>query len=53
MSRPRKMHDPLAGGLNDILRAVAIGEGRGKQAALKLAKDKEKTKPKSAQEKRP
>lgn len=41
MSRPRKIHKPLTGAFNDILGAVAMGEGKGKRAALKLQRKKQ------------
>ncbi len=44
MSRPQKMHKPLKGGFNEILGAVALGSGRGKRAAMKLAREKPKEK---------
>ena len=34
------MHKPLKGDFNEILAAVAMGSGKGKRAALKLAKEK-------------
>ena len=40
MSRPQKIHPPLKGDFNSILTAVALGSGKGKRAALKLAKVK-------------
>jgi hypothetical protein len=33
------MHRPLKGGFNEILGAVAMGSGKGKKAAKKLADD--------------
>jgi hypothetical protein len=38
MSRPQKLHKPLAGGFNEILAAVAMGKGKGKQIAQALQK---------------
>ena len=38
MSRPQKMHKPIAGGFGNILAAIAVGSGKGKKAALKLKK---------------
>ena len=38
MSRPQKMHKPLRGSFSQILAAVALGNGKGKTAALKLAR---------------
>ena len=32
------MHNPLVGDFNDILGAVAMGSGKGKKAAIKLAR---------------
>lgn len=40
MSRPQKMHKPLKGDFNEILTAVALGKGKSKRAALRLAKEK-------------
>jgi hypothetical protein len=40
MSRPKKMHEPLKGGFNGILSAVAMGSGKGKSAAMALARKK-------------
>jgi hypothetical protein len=40
MSRPKKMHEPLKGGFNQILSAVAMGSGKGKSAAQALARKK-------------
>ncbi len=37
MSRPKKMHKPIKGAFNAILTAVAMGSGKGKRAAKKLA----------------
>jgi hypothetical protein len=44
MSRPKKMHEPLKGGFNQILSAVALGTGKGKRAAEALASKKAATK---------
>jgi hypothetical protein len=41
MSRPQKMHKPLKGSFNLVLSAVAMGSGKGKRAAVRLAKEKE------------
>jgi len=41
MSRPRKIHPPLKGGVNSILAAVAMGSGKGKQAAQALERAKQ------------
>lgn len=38
MSRPQKIHPPLKGDFNSILSAVAMGKGKGKKAAINLAK---------------
>jgi hypothetical protein len=40
MSRPQKMHKPIKGDFNTVLAAVAMGSGKGKRAATKLAKKK-------------
>jgi hypothetical protein len=40
MSRPQKMHKPIKGDFNTVLAAVAMGSGKGKRAAAKLAKKK-------------
>jgi hypothetical protein len=32
MSRPRKIHPPLKSGFNEILSAVAMGQGTAKKA---------------------
>jgi hypothetical protein len=42
MSRPKKMHKQLKGAFNEILGAVAMGSGKGKQAAIKLQRRKGK-----------
>jgi hypothetical protein len=39
MSRPQKIHKPIKGTFNNILGVVAIGTGRGKNAAKKLASE--------------
>jgi len=41
MSRPQKIHKPIKGGFNQILGAVAMGSGRGKQSAIELQRRKE------------
>jgi len=38
MSRQQKIHKPIKGAFNDILAAVGMGSGKGKQAANKLQK---------------
>jgi len=40
MSRPQKIIPPIKGDFNSILAAVAMGSGKGKRAALKLARSK-------------
>jgi hypothetical protein len=40
MSRPQKIIPPIKGTFNSILSSVAMGSGKGKQAAIKLAKEK-------------
>jgi hypothetical protein len=40
MSRPQKIIPPIKGDFNSILSAVAMGSGKGKRAALKLAREK-------------
>jgi len=40
MSRPQKIHPPIKGSFLDILGAVAMGSGKGKKAALRLARKK-------------
>jgi hypothetical protein len=40
MSRPQKIIPPIKGDFNNILRAVAMGSGVGKRAAVKLARGK-------------
>ena len=39
MSRPQKIIPPIKGTFNSILNSVAIGSGKGKRAALKLARE--------------
>jgi hypothetical protein len=34
MSRPQKIHPPLKGDFSEILAAVAMGGGKGKQATI-------------------
>ena len=52
MSRPQKIIPPIKGTFSDILTSVAMGSGKGKRAAVRLAKEKttvavnEKAKPK-------
>jgi Tfp pilus assembly pilus retraction ATPase PilT len=38
MSRPKKIHKPIAQSFGNILVAVATGSGKGKAAAVKLAR---------------
>ena len=45
MSRPQKIHKPIKGAFNQILGAVAMGEGKGKAAARKLAQAKQANPP--------
>ncbi len=40
MSRPQKIIPPIKGSFSGILSAVAMGSGKGKRAALKLAREK-------------
>jgi hypothetical protein len=40
MSRPQKIIPPIKGDFNSILAAVAMGSGKGKRAAINLAKEK-------------
>ena len=40
MSRPQKIHPPIKCDFNSILGAVAIGSGKGKRTAIKLAREK-------------
>jgi len=40
MSRPQKIIPPIKGESNNILSAIAMGSGKGKRAALKLARSK-------------
>jgi len=40
MSRPQKIIPPIKGEFNSILSAVAMGSGKGRRAAIKLAKEK-------------
>jgi len=40
MSRPQKIIPPIKGDFNSILSAVAMGSGKGKRAAIKLARSK-------------
>jgi hypothetical protein len=49
MSRPQKIIPPVKGSFNNILRAVAMGSGKGRQAAKELARNP--TPPKSAPKK--
>ena len=37
MSRPQKLHKPIKGGFNNILAAVALGQGQAKKAATNVA----------------
>jgi hypothetical protein len=38
MSRPQKIIPPIKGTFNGILTSIALGSGKGKKAAVKLAK---------------
>jgi hypothetical protein len=38
MSRPQKIIPPIKGSFNNILKAVAMGSGKGKRAAISLSK---------------
>jgi hypothetical protein len=40
MSRPQKIIPPIKGSFNSILTSVAMGSGKGKKAAINLAKEK-------------
>jgi hypothetical protein len=40
MSRQQKIIPPIKGSFNSILGSVAMGSGKGKRAALKLAREK-------------
>ena len=40
MSRPQKIIPPIKGDFNSILSAVAMGSGKGKRAAIRLARAK-------------
>ena len=40
MSRPQKIIPPVKGSFNSILGSIAMGSGKGKKAALKLAREK-------------
>jgi len=44
MSRQQKLHKPLKGDFNSILAAVAMGEGKAKRTAQKVARQKASTK---------
>lgn len=48
MSRPQKIIPPIKASFGDIVGAIALGKGKGKRVALKLAKSKA-THPKPAQ----
>jgi hypothetical protein len=39
MSRPQKIIPPVRGSFNSILRSVAMGSGKGRQAAKELARN--------------
>ncbi|MGD0540367.1 MAG: hypothetical protein ABSB33_02505 [Tepidisphaeraceae bacterium] len=53
MSRPQKIIPPIKGDFNSILSAVAMGSGKGKRAALKLARKKNILKTSQAMPKKP
>jgi len=53
MSRPQKIHPPLKGGFNNILASIAIGSGKGKAAAQRLAAHKPAQKPPANPPKKP
>jgi hypothetical protein len=53
MSRPQKIIPPIKGDFNRILSAVAMGSGKGKRAALKLARKKNILKTSQAMPKKP
>jgi hypothetical protein len=36
MSRPQKIHKPIKGAFNNILASIAMGSGKGKNAAQRL-----------------
>jgi hypothetical protein len=40
MSRPQKIIPPIKGDFNSILSSVAMGSGKGKRTAIKLAREK-------------
>jgi hypothetical protein len=40
MSRPQKIIPPIKGSFSGILTSIAMGSGKGKKAALKLARKK-------------
>jgi hypothetical protein len=40
MSRPQKIIPPIKGDFQSILTSVAIGSGKGKRAAIRLAREK-------------
>jgi hypothetical protein len=40
MSRPQKIIPPIKGDFNSILTSVAMGSGKGKRTAIKLAIEK-------------
>jgi len=40
MSRPQKIIPPIKGNFNSLLTSVAMGSGKGKRAAIKLAREK-------------
>jgi hypothetical protein len=40
MSRPQKIIPPIKGDFNSILSAVAMGSGKGKKTAIRLAREK-------------
>jgi hypothetical protein len=44
MSRPQKIHKPIKARFNQILAAVATGQGKGKATVNRLLAQKKKTK---------
>jgi hypothetical protein len=40
MSRKPKTIPPIVGNFNDILSSIAMGSGKGKKTAIKLAREK-------------
>jgi len=45
MSRPQKLHKPIKGQFNNILAAVALGQGKAKKAAIVRASQPKTKKP--------